>query len=596
MTAPTNELITGAENVLWDLSDLYAGIEDPLISRDLESAEKDAEAFAAQYRGKIASLSAAELAEAMAALAKIEERSDRVGSFAQLIWSTDVSNATYGALVQRSREAESRISQILLFFSLEWKAIPDETRVDLNDPRLALYHHALAKLLVYRPHTLSEPEEKILTEKAVTGRDAWVRFFGETVDPVEYNFEGQNVPQSVVLRGLYNPERAYRQRAADSVTAGLKTILRPVTYIMNTLLQEKSSTDRLRSFPTWISSRNLSNEAPDGAVEALISAVTSRYDIVARYYTLKKKLLGYDELFDYDRYAPLPGSGSTYTWEGARELILNAFGTFHPQMATIASEFFDHRWIHAPIKPGKRGGAYAAPTIASHHPYIFVNFAGMSRDVATLAHELGHGIHMYLSRPRGHFGAHTPLTTAEMASVFAEMVVFSDLLQRETDPRARLGMLAGKIEDSFATVFRQIAMNRFEDRIHTERRTKGELTTAQISAAWMDTQKAMFQGSVTLREDYSAWWAYVGHFIHTPGYVYAYAFGELLVLALFNKYKSEGSSFAPKYLEVLAAGGSDAPERILAKVGVDLNDPAFWAEGVKALDDLVSEAERLANA
>ncbi|MBI3396625.1 MAG: M3 family oligoendopeptidase, partial [Spirochaetia bacterium] len=332
------------------------------------------------------------------------------------------------------------------------------------------------------------------------------------------------------------------------------------TYIYNVSLAEKASTDRLRKYPTWISDRNLDNETSDLMVDALISAVTSRYDIVARYYKIKRKLLGVPELFDYDRYAPLEEVETHYQWDEAKQVVLNAFGAFHPKMAEVAAEFFDKRWIHAPVLPNKRGGAFASSCVPSVHPWVFVNFMGLGKDVMTLAHELGHGVHMYLSRPKGVLEANTPLTTAEMASVFGEMLVFNDMMKRETDPKVRQSMLASKIEDTFATVFRQVTMNRFEDAIHTARRSGGELTTDRYSELWLKTQRAMFGDSVTLRDDYGLWWSYVTHFIAVPGYVYAYAFGELLVLALFNQYRKQGDSFAPKYIDVLSSGGSDKPE------------------------------------
>ncbi len=584
---------TGAEHVIWDLSDLYSGSDDPAITRDLETANAQADRFAERYRGRVASLSAAELAEALQEAETFNELIGRLGSFASLQWATDTGNAAYGALLQRMREARSQLHQKTLFFELEWANIPDEHAKITADPQLARWRHYLENALRIRPHLLSEPEEKILAEKAVTGVQAWTRYYGEIIAAQRYDLDGQKVPQEVVLRRLYLPDREVRKRAADSVTAGLRDVLKTSTYVFNTVLADKASDDRLRKYPTWISSRNLDNETTDEMVQALIDAVTSRYDIVARYYKIKRKLLGYDELYDYDRYAPLAEAETRYTWDEARDIVLNAYHAFHPPMAEIAREFFDKRWIHAPALPGKRGGAFASPTVPSVHPYIVVNFTATSRDVMTLAHELGHGVHMYLSRPRGVFEAYTPLTTAEMASVFGEMLVFTDLMSREPDRAARIAMLASKLEQTFATVFRQVSMNRFEDSIHTVRRTEGELSTERINEAWMQTQRAMFGGSVTLRDDYAIWWSYVSHFVNVPGYVYAYAFGELLVLALFNVYRQEGSSFAPKYIDVLAAGGSDKPEQILAKVGVDLTNPKFWRQGLATIDEMVTQLEDL---
>ncbi|GAB4546568.1 MAG: M3 family oligoendopeptidase [Anaerolineae bacterium] len=585
--------LTGAENVIWDLSIFYKSIDDPAIATDLEAVRLRAEKFAETYRGKVATLSATELAAALAELEQIYEQSGKISSFASLNWQTDTINPQFGAMLQKVREAGAQLEQILLFFTLEWTMVSDEHARIADDPALAKYAHYLKSQLRYRPHLLSEPEEKILSEKEVTGKDAWSRFFGEVVNAIEFEWEGQKVPQSIVLRGLYLPEREKRQAAADSVTAGLRPNLRILTYVFNTLLAEKASDDRLRKYPTWITSRNLSNETTDEAVQALVDAVTNRYDIVARYYHVKKQLLGVDTLYDYDRYAPLPGAESRYSWDEARQIVITAFNAFSPRMAEVADEFFTKNWIHAPVKQGKRGGAFASPTVPSAHPFVFVNYTGTGRDVMTLAHELGHGIHMYLSRQHGIFGAYTPLTTAEMASVFGEMLVFNDLMAKESDPSVRLAMLASKIEDTFATVFRQVSMNRFENAVHTARREQGELSTETISALWMDTQRTMFGNSVTLRDDYGIWWSYIPHFINTPGYVYAYAFGELLVLALFNKYKREGESFVPRYIDVLSSGGSDKPENILAKAGVDLTDPTFWQEGLSIIDDMVSDLQGL---
>ena len=327
---------------------------------------------------------------------------------------------------------------------------------------------------------------------------------------------------------------------------------------------------------------------------ALGIAVTSRYDVVARYYRLKKRLLGLDELFDYDRYAALPAAERRYTWDEARAAVLGAYAAFHPRMAEIAALFFEKRWIDAAVRPGKRGGAFSSSTVPSVHPYILVSFQGTAQDVMTLAHELGHGVHQYLARDRGVLQQNTPLTTAETASLFGETLVFHDLVRREKDPKAVLSMLVRQIESSFATVFRQVAMNRFEETAHTARRERGELSTAALSEAWMETQRAMFGGSVTLTEDYGIWWSYITHFLHVPGYVYAYAFGDLLVRALYSRSLSGGTEFPALYLDMLAAGGSDWPSAIVGSLGVDLADPGFWAQGLGMLEQMVAQAEDLA--
>ncbi|MBN1681066.1 MAG: M3 family oligoendopeptidase [Anaerolineae bacterium] len=586
--------LTGAEEVVWDLSDLYAGIDDPKLDDDIKLANKRAEKLSAAYRDKLASLDEEELYEAVAEYENIIEMAHRLASFVHLLWSTDTGNQEYGAILQKITEWSSQLEQQLVFFDLEWVNAPDDYAAKMIDhPVLAHYKHWMEASRRYQPHVLSEPEEKILSEKAVTGREAWTRFFSQLMGNMRYPYDGQELTQSEILAKLYVGDRDVRKGAADSVTQVLQSNLPTLTYVFNTLAAEKASDDRLRSYPTWVSSRNLSNEVSDDVVDALIEAVTSRYDIVARYYTLKRGLLGLDTLYDYDRYAPLPAAEGHYTWDKARRMVLDAYAAFHPQAVEIAEQFFDHSWIDAALKPGKRGGAYSASTIPSVHPYVFMNFTGAARDVMTLAHELGHGIHQYLSREQGMLQAHTPLTTAEMASTFGEMLVFTDMMNQESDPNVRLALLAHKIEDTFATVFRQVSMNRFEHGMHVARREEGELPSDRLGEIWIKTQQDMFIDSVTMSENYRVWWSYIPHFLHTPGYVYAYAFGELLVMALFARYRKEGDSFAPRYLDVLRAGGSDWPEKVLAPMGVDLTDPTFWQEGLGEIDIMVNQAEEL---
>jgi oligoendopeptidase F len=594
MATEVDEKITGAESVNWDLSDLYAAIDDPQIEHDIARTDQRADQFATVYRGKVASFDAEELYEAVVEYEGIVEAASRLEAYAHLIWSTDSGNAKYGALLQKLTEWTSRLQQKLVFFELEWINAPDAFAAQMMaHPVLGHFQHWLETTRRYQPHRLSEPEEKILAEKSVTGRDAWTRFFSEYMGNTRYPFEGEELTQAGILAKLYAADRDTRQRAAQAFTDVLQKQRPVLTFIYNTLAAEKASDDRLRHYPTWVSSRNLANEVSDEVVEALINAVTSRYDIVARYYSLKRQLLGVDKLYDYDRYAPLPSAEGHYHWDHAREMVLSAYQRFHPRMAEIAGLFFSESWIDAPPKPGKRSGAYSASTVPSVHPYVFMNYTGSPRDVMTLAHELGHGVHQYLSREQGMLQAHTPLTTAEMASTFGEMLVFTDFMAKETDPKVRMAMLAHKIEDTFATVFRQISMNRFEHGMHTARRDEGELSSERFSQIWMQTQQAMFKDSVELTENYAVWWSYIPHFLHVPGYVYAYAFGELLVLALFARYRKEGDSFAPRYLDVLRAGGSDWPEKTLAPMGVDLVDPNFWQEGLREIEGMVSQLEQL---
>jgi oligoendopeptidase F len=598
MVDAAQERLTGAEDVVWDLTGLYADIDDPAIDEDMQQLEEKVAAFNAAYKGKVATLDAEEMREAIEKLIEIYDLQGRLGSFAGLEFSTDTADPRRGALLQKMTEFNSRLEQQTVFFELEWNNA-DEAHVQqlLANPALGDYVHFLEAERRFKPYQLSEIEEQLVIRTSVTGRQAWVRYFTQVMSALRYEFDGEALTQSQILSKLHEPDREVRRKAADSVTQTLRERAMDLTYIFNTLAADKAINDELRQYPSWIASRNLSNKAPDEVVAALINAVTSRYDIVARHYELKRKLLGLDELTDYDRYAPIPveESDRLYRWDESRDIVLNAFGKFHPTMADVASRFFENNWIHGALMPNKRGGAFASPVTPSANPFVFVNFDGKARDVSTLAHELGHGIHMYLSgQAKGLLALYTPLTTAEMASVFGEMLVFSDLMEKEDDPEARLAMLAAKIEDTFATVFRQIAMNRFEHQMHTARREEGELSTERMSEIWIETQRAMFGDSVNLRDEYAIWWSYVPHFLGTPGYVYAYSFGELLVLALYNLYTEQGETFAPKYLEVLEAGDSDYPDRILAKVGVDLNDPAFWNGGLDAIEALVAEEEALA--
>ncbi len=596
--AVQEDLKTGAESVVWDLTPLYAGADDPKIQQDLADVQQQAEAFALQHRGKIAIYDAEELREAIEEQMKILDKISRASSYSWLVFSTDTASPQNGMLVQAVQEAYSQVEQKMVFFSLEWNNVPDEQAEKiLQSPVLAAYAHHLEAERRNKPHQLPEDQEKLIIEKDLVGIQAWERFFGQYVTSMRYDFDGKSLNLSEILSKSFSPERDVRQRAAAAVTKTLNNNLMPLSYVFNVMAMNKAIDDRLRGYETWVSSRNMSNKSADSVVEALIDAVTGNYELVARHYRLKRVLLGLDELNEYDRYAPIPTKQSDefYTWDEARDIVLNAFYAFSAEAGDAAKRFFDENWIHAAPADNKQSGAYASPVTPSVHPYVFMNYTGKARDVMTLAHELGHGIHMVFSGKSGIMAdLYTPLTTAETASTFAEMLVFHDLLQRETDPEVRLSMLVQKIEDTFSTVFRQVAMNRFEHGLHTARRTQGELSAEQIGDIWIETQRAMFKDGVHLTDDYRAWWGYIPHFINTPGYVYAYAFGELLVLALYNIYQREGDSFAPKYVDILTAGNSDYPDAIMAKVGIDLNDPNFWQEGIAAVAALVEEEEALA--
>jgi oligoendopeptidase F len=582
---------TLAQDVIWNLGDLYSGASDPQIEADIKWLREQVVSFST-YRGKVAGLRPEDLLEAVVRLEEINERAQKLLAYAYLNFSTQTSNPAASALFQSRKELYSEIRRDTLFFELEWSKLENSRAEELaSGPLLSKYHHYLISLRRYKPHLLSEPEERILAEKEPAGASAWGALFDKMLSQLRFGEKKRT--ESELLSDIYSPDREVRKRAAAELSDGLQSILPALTHIFNAILLDKSIDDRLRQYPHWLSSRNLSNEADDALVGALVNAVCSRYDLVERYYRLKRKLLGYDELFDYDRYAPvqLPAEAKT-TWDEAKEIVLASYGDFSPEMEKIALRFFKEGWIHAAVLPGKRSGAFAHPVVPSAHPYVFLNFTGSRRDVMTLAHELGHGIHQYLARGQGLFNSDTPLTTAESASVFGEMLVFRSVLKKTASPAERLGLLCSKIEDTFATVFRQVAMNRFEEAVHNARRTRGELDPDFISSTWIQTQTAMFGDSVRLLDHYRTWWSYIPHFVHSPGYVYAYAFGELLVMALYEQYLHEGPDFVPRYLAFLESGGKAKPEELLRPFGVDLADARFWDRGMKIIEMLVDEAER----
>jgi oligoendopeptidase F len=441
---------------------------------------------------------------------------------------------------------------------------------------------------------LSEPEERILTEKSVTGASAWVRLFDEAMNDIPFALDGQRLTEDELLSRLYLADRSVRRNAAAAVTEGLRGNLRMLTFIFNMLGSDKAVDDRLRRYPHWLSERNLANEIHEDMVRSLVQAVMGRYDLPQRYYRLKRRLLKLETLFDYDRYAPLGEGDRRVGWDACRETVLRSFDSFSPSMAQIAERFFREQWIHAAVQQGKRGGAFSHPAIPSVHPYVMVNYNGRVRDVMTVAHELGHGVHQSLAAAQGYINSGTPLTVAETASVFGEMLAFEQLMAQDLEPRERLALLCGKIEDILATTFRQIAMNRFEEAYHTRRRESGELSSDELSRLWMESQRAMFGDSVELTEDYAVWWSYIPHFLHTPGYVYAYAFGELLVLALISRYREAGRDFVPGYLEMLSLGGSQRPEEVVSRAGLNLHDPGFWERGLGVLEAMIAQAEEWA--
>ena len=593
MTATDADLT--ASDVVWDLGPLLPDPGDAGLDELLQTADSRADELA-KMRGKVADLDSAGLAAYMTGLAELLDLIGRAGSYAGLDFATDTTDPARGARMQRVEERSTAISTKLLFFDLEWAELSDDkVETLLADDRLAFARHHLRSERRYRPHLLTEPEEVILTEKAMTGRSAWERLFEEQVSSIAVDLDGETTTLESALARLHAPEREVRRAAAAAVTAGLEPGLRTRAFVLNTLLADKSVDDRLRHFDSWIASRNLSNEAGDASVQALVDAVQGRNSIPQRWYALKARLLGIDRLADYDRMASVSDVEAHIGWDGAKELVLDAYGSFSGELADTAQRFFDGAWIDAPARPGKRPGAFCAYTVPSHHPYVLLNWTSRRRDVLTLAHELGHGIHAYLARGQGVFHQTTPLTLAETASVFGETVTFGRLLEEVTDPNERLALLASNLEDQIATVFRQIAMNRFEHAIHTERREAGELSVERIGELWAASQEHMLGDSVEITEDYRMWWSYIPHFIGTPGYVYAYAYGQLLALSVYAQYEARGPDFVPQYLDLLRAGGSMAPEELGKLVDVDLADPGFWDRGLdiieRRLDETIAAAE-----
>jgi oligoendopeptidase F len=584
--------------VAWDLEPLVRGEGEAGVRALLDEAAGRAEAFAAQHAGAVAELDAAGLRAAMEELADIGELVGRAASYASLRFAVDTADPAFGALLQHVQERATAIQTTLLFFELEWAALEDEqAEALLADPGVAFCAHHLRSERRYRPYLLSEPEERILNEKAISARSAWTRLFAELMSATKVALPDEGGRDQVMsleqaLARLSGPDREQRRAAAAAVTDALAPGIRTRASIYNTLLHDKAVDDRLRGYPHWLASRNLANEASDESVEALVSAVRARYDVPQRWYRLKARLLGIDRLADYDRAATVATADERFAWTDARELVLDAYGSFSPDLGALAKRFFDERWIDAPVRPAKRGGAFCSYTVPSAHPYVLLNYTSRRRDVLTLAHELGHGVHAALAAPQGVFHQSTPLTLAETASVFGEALVFGRLLEAAGTPESRLALLAEAIEGAIATVFRQTAMHRFEQLVHTARREEGELSVERFSTLWSETQAELFGDAVEVTDGYRSWWSYIPHFVNTPGYVYAYAYGQLLALSVYQRYRDEGAGFVPDYLRLLSAGGSMAPEQLGRIVGIDLADPGFWDAGLALVEQQLAAAEQ----
>jgi oligoendopeptidase F len=584
----------------WDLADLYPGRDSAELMRDIAASERAAAALREGYEGKLATLSGAALGAAVAGYEQLQETLGRIMSYAHLVYAGDMGDAEIGRFFQTMQERVNGITSSILFFSLEVNRIDDRILDEqLKDPALARYAPWLRDTRAFRPYQLADDIEKLLHEKSIAGRSAWVRLFDETMAGLRFPWDGEgadgkSLTSAEVLHLLSDHDGVVRKKAAGVLGEVLARNARIFALITNTLAKDKEIEDRWRGFKRPISSRNLSNFVEDEVVDALIAAVRGAYPTLShRYYRLKAKWFGVEQLESWDRNAPLPDEDDrVIPWPEAQRTVLEAYGAFSDELASIGSRFFTGRWIDAPVRPGKAPGAFAHPTVPSAHPYLLLNYQGRQRDIMTLAHELGHGVHQILAGAQGALMSDTPLTLAETASVFGEMLTFRALLAAETDPKRRKVMLAGKVEDMLNTVVRQIAFVEFERRVHDERRTS-ELTPDRLSEIWLDIQRESLGPAIKLDGLYRYYWTYIPHFIHSPFYVYAYAFGDCLVNSLYAVYQSAAPGFAEKYLAMLRAGGTLRHQELLAPFGLDAADPAFWQKGLSVIAGFIDELENL---
>ncbi|MBC06658.1 M3 family oligoendopeptidase [Thalassospira sp.] len=580
----------------WDLTDLYNDLKDPNIRRDLDDAKSRSQAFQQSYQGKLNDLSGDELAAAIAEYEAISEICGKIGSFAQLKYAGDSSDAAIGQFYQFVQEEMTGISSLSLFFGLEINRIEDASLDAKYDQSEALrrYRPWLDENRAFRPHQLSDEVEQVLHERRVAGSAAWVRLFDQTMAELRFPIDGEDLTMSDAANMLSSSKVEDRKKAAKSIGDVLGKNIKLLAHITNTLAKDKEIDDRLRKFATPVSSRNLSNQVEDEVVDALNTAVkNSHADLSHRYYRLKAKWFGVDQLDYWDRNAPLPDDDDRQIdWDTARSTVLKAYGEFSPELAEVGQKFFDNPWIDVPPRAGKSSGAFAHPTVPSAHPYLLLNYHGKTRDVMTLAHELGHGVHQVLAGEQGYFLSDTPLTLAETASVFGEMLTFQSMLRSESDPKMKRIMLAGKVEDMLNTVVRQIAFFEFEKRVH-EKRREGELTVDEICDIWLAVQHESLGDAIRYEDEYKYYWSYIPHFIHSPFYVYAYAFGDCLVNSLYDVYQGAEDGFQQKYLDMLKAGGTKRHKELLAPFGLDASDPAFWQRGLNMIKRMIDELEEL---
>ena len=582
----------------WNLRDLYPGLDSPEVKRDLDLADSECAAFEQDFKGRLAALAAdggGALAKAVARYEAIDDRLGRLMSYAALMYAGNTTDPERAKFYGDVQERITASSLHLLFFTLELNRIDDaQLEAAMRDPALGHYRPWIEDVRKEKPYQLEDRVEELFHEKSVTGHSAWNRLFDETIASLRFKVAGKTLAIEPTLNLLQDVDGKKRKAAAEALAKTFKDNLRPFTLITNTLAKDKEISDRWRGFKDIADARHLSNRVEPEVVEALVSAVRAAYPKLShRYYALKAKWFGKKRLPHWDRNAPLPKVAQrTIPWGDARATILTAYGAFSPKMADVADQFFTKRWIDAPVRPGKQPGAFAHPTVPSAHPYVMLNYMGKPRDVMTLAHELGHGVHQVLAAPNGALMAPTPLTLAETASVFGEMLTFRKLLAETSDRKQRKAMLAAKVEDMINTVVRQIAFYSFERKVHGERRT-GELTSDKLCELWMSVQGESLGPAIELRPGYETFWAYIPHFVHSPFYVYAYAFGDCLVNSLYAVYEKSASGFAERYLEMLAAGGTKHHAELLAPFGLDARDPKFWDGGLSVIARLIDELEGL---
>jgi len=588
---------SSAEGIAWNFEGLYNSLDDPKLKADFDAVVKGAEEFERKYRNLIEpDLEPATLKGALDELENIMRDLRKSYYYAYLTFTQDCTSKEAGAAKNMAEEYYVKVQNPLVFFELGWCNLDEDIAKKIMDvPELKKYRHYLDVKRLMKPHQLTENEEKIVASLDLSGRSAFVRLFDETMGKltvkVTVDGETKELPMDGALNMLYEPDREKRKIAHEAVTKTLAEKMEILTFIFNTLVQHHATIDEFRKFPHPARVRNIANEVNDETVESLKTAVDKNIQIVEKYYNLKGRILGIPDQKDYDRYAPVTQEKEHCTYDEAKNMCIDAYSTFYSGSGEIAQMFFDNGWIDAELRKGKEGGAFSAGVSSDHHPYILLNFTDSLDDAMTMAHELGHGIHQYLARDVGDLQMSTSLCMAETASIFGEMLLFNRLVEEETDPNKKLNLLTGKIESMFASVVRQIMMNRFEMKLHTARREKGELSLEEINNMWIEENQWMFGNSVEMTEEYGSWWSYVMHFVHYPFYTYAYAFGELMVLSLYEQYQKEGESFVPKYIEMLSAGGSGYPKDLMAKMGMDITNPDFWQNGMDLIGRMVDQAE-----